>query len=93
MREYDRERRQTQPWRAWQQSKRWQKVAAWHKDQHPLCEQCEREGRVTAAYLVDHIIPHNGSAALFWDAGNLQSMCSACHERKHGNRFRGDGRP
>lgn len=24
---------------------------------HPLCEQCEREGRITPAQQVDHIIP------------------------------------
>lgn len=28
---------------------------------------------------VDHIKPHKGSDALFWDEGNLQTLCKACH--------------
>ena len=60
-----------------------------HKAEHPLCAECERQGRVTPAYLTDHIIPHEGDYDLFWDQSNWQSLCSACHEMKHrANRFR-----
>ncbi len=31
---------------------------------------------------VDHIKPHNGDLALFWDESNWQSLCKACHSRK-----------
>ena len=30
----------------------------------------------------DHIIPHRGSAALGYDANNLQGMCNSCHGKK-----------
>ena len=44
-----------------------------------LCDQFER---TTPATLVDHVIPHRGNEALFWDESNWQSMCDACHSRK-----------
>lgn len=44
---------------------------------HPLCVECEKEGRVTAADVVDHIVP-------LWKGGadhdaNLQSLCQTPH--------------
>jgi 5-methylcytosine-specific restriction protein A len=38
------------------------------------------EGRVEAAAIVDHVTPHEGNELLFWDAGNLQSLCKRHHE-------------
>jgi hypothetical protein len=37
---------------------------------------------VTAATLVDHIIPHREDEGLFWLEGNWQSLCNRCHARK-----------
>ncbi|WP_342664986.1 HNH endonuclease [Shimazuella kribbensis] len=44
--------------------------------------ECERNGRVVPATVVDHITPHKGDRELFWDSTNWQSMCSTCHNRK-----------
>jgi 5-methylcytosine-specific restriction protein A len=75
-------------------TKRWQRRAASFKDRHPLCgmrphgqrpvmSQCFDEGRVTAAYQVDHVIPHRGDPVLFWDEEhNWQSLCASCGGRK-----------
>jgi 5-methylcytosine-specific restriction protein A len=49
--------------------------------QHPLCAECERQGRVTPATCVDHVVPHRGDAEVFWH-GEWQSLCAACHSRK-----------
>lgn len=49
---------------------------------HPLCRPCEEEGRTTPATEVDHIVPHRGDPARFWDMENLQPICHACHVRK-----------
>lgn len=49
---------------------------------HPLCAACEREGRVTPAEAVDHIVPHRGDTTLFWDRRNWQSLCLSHHGRK-----------
>ena len=32
--------------------------------------------------VVDHITPHRGSEALFWDRSNLRGMAKPCHDRK-----------
>lgn len=45
-----------------------------------LCQVCLRDGRVTPATQVDHIIPlaEGGTD----DVGNLQAICASCHEAK-----------
>lgn len=40
---------------------------------------CSQEGRITAASVVDHRIPHRGNPALFWSEDNLQPLCDAHH--------------
>ena len=49
---------------------------------HPLCVECESQGRITPATVVDHIVPHKGNLELFWDEGNLQTLCKQCHDSK-----------
>lgn len=34
------------------------------------------------ATVVDHVIPHRGDKALFWDRGNWQPLCKPCHDRR-----------
>ena len=88
-REYDAKREREEPWRAWIHSTRWRDAIEGFKAKHPLCAECERHGRVTPVYLVDHIRPHEGNYDLFWDEANWQSMCNPCHEEKHkGERWR-----
>lgn len=42
---------------------------------------CEDEGRLTPATIVDHIIPHRGDTALFWDTDNWQPLCKLHHDK------------
>jgi len=49
---------------------------------HPLCANCQKAGQITAATVVDHIIPHKGDQRLFWDESNWQVLCKRCHDRK-----------
>ena len=59
---------------------RWDKARATFLRHNPLCRMCESQGRVTEAKVVDHIIPHRGDQALFWDtANNWQPLCYPCH--------------
>jgi len=60
----------------------WQKARAYFLRSHPLCKECEGEGKVVAATVVDHIKPHKGNKKLFWDKLNWQSLCAPCHNRK-----------
>ena len=61
---------------------RWQKARAVHLAGEPLCRRCLAQGLTTAATVVDHIRPHRGDMALFWDQGNWQSLCKPCHDIK-----------
>jgi 5-methylcytosine-specific restriction enzyme A len=49
---------------------------------HPLCVECRRQGRVRAATVVDHIVPHKGDMSLFWDIDNWEAICKKCHDSK-----------
>lgn len=63
---------------------RWRAARLAWLTNHPLCAECSRQGRITAAGVVDHILPHRGDAGLFWDEGNWQSLCKRCHNAKTG---------
>lgn len=60
----------------------WEKARAAYLMQHPLCKHCDEQGKVTAASVVDHVVPHRGDRTLFWDSGNWQPLCKRCHDRK-----------
>ncbi len=61
---------------------RWRRLRTWFLNAHPLCAECQRQGKLIPAALVDHIIPHRGDSALLYDPANLQSLCTTCHNRK-----------
>ncbi|PZR07117.1 MAG: HNH endonuclease [Archangium gephyra] len=68
---------------------RWRKARAAFLAAHPLCAECQRHGRVTPARVVDHIKPHRGDEALFWNEANWQALCDFtspfdCHGAKTG---------
>ncbi len=53
-------------------------------------------GQVVPASVVDHIEPHRGDSALFWDSGNWQALCKRCHDahkqrQEHGGLLPGCG--
>lgn len=61
---------------------KWRTARAVFLSAHPLCAECERNGFVTAATVVDHIVPHRGDDKLFWSRSNWQALCASCHSRK-----------
>ena len=61
---------------------RWKRVREAHLQLHPLCTHCLASGRISAASLVDHIIPHRGDARLFSLPTNRQSLCTDHHGLK-----------
>ncbi|HMC90194.1 MAG TPA: HNH endonuclease [Gemmataceae bacterium] len=60
----------------------WRKSRADFLRDHPLCVECEAEGMLTPATDVDHIVPHRGDPAKFWDRKNWQSLCERHHSAK-----------
>ncbi|WP_298491560.1 HNH endonuclease signature motif containing protein [uncultured Maritimibacter sp.] len=61
---------------------RWKRAAAAFLREHPLCADCAGLGLVVGAREVDHVKPHRGDRALFWDRSNWQALCKSCHSRK-----------
>lgn len=56
----------------------WKRASRAYRTAHPMCEcGCGRFSEV-----VDHIKPHRGDPALFWDQGNWQALAEVCHNRK-----------
>ena len=65
--------------------KAWQRESRRFLAAHPLCVQCAKQGRYVKATVVDHIRPHRGDPALFWDQSNWQALCKPCHDKKTGD--------
>ena len=63
---------------------RWTRLSRAFREQHPLCEECRKQGVVRSAQVVDHIIPWPVCED-FFDRANLQSLCADCNAAK-GNR-------
>ena len=57
----------------------WKRIRDSYIAAHPLCEQCQKEGRITPAEEVHHILPlsHGGTHS----RDNLMALCKACHSR------------
>lgn len=70
---------------------RWQQARVAYLRANPLCVMCRQEGRLTAASVVDHVIPHRGDAARFWDADNWQALCKVHHDGAKQSSEKGGG--
>lgn len=59
---------------------RWQKARAAFLEFNSWCVFCERQGRKVRAGVVDHVIPHKGREAVFWNTADWQPLCRNCHD-------------
>ena len=67
----------------------WKKIRSRFIAEHPLCELCQRQGRITCANEVHHILPLSRGGTHRQD--NLMSLCTSCHSSitaKDGDRWR-----
>ena len=75
---------------------RWQQARAAFLalPENVLCK--DPDGRHVGVYKlateVDHIVPHRGDLALFWDTSNWQGLCTSCHSCKTAREDGGFGR-
>jgi 5-methylcytosine-specific restriction protein A len=60
-------------------TRQWKTLRANQLNAKPLCEWCNRRGRIVAATIADHAIPHKGDETLFFN-GDLISLCKPCHD-------------
>lgn len=78
-RTYDDSRRGTSKERGYGDS--WGALRAAVLAEEPFCAECLRRDQTTPADVVDHIIPMSKGGAPR-DRGNLQPLCTTCHNRK-----------
>ena len=62
----------------WYADRKWRAKRKLQLQIEPLCEFCQSRGILKPADVVDHVEPHRGDRAKFWD-GALQSLCHTCH--------------
>lgn len=64
---------------------RWRQMRIWALLRDDFkCRKCEvwvtQAGKRRAE--IDHIKPHKGDKALFFDMNNVQTLCKSCHSKK-----------
>jgi 5-methylcytosine-specific restriction protein A len=72
------------PWRNWYSLARWKRLRmeTFTRDRF-TCAMCGQLQGDTSKLVADHIKPHRGNATLFWDRGNIQTLCAApCHAKR-----------
>ena len=58
---------------------RWQRLRAMVLNASPLCAECSRQGRVTPATDVHHLVKRRDGGPDSFE--NLEPLCHACHSR------------
>lgn len=74
------------------QLKQWRELSKWYRMEHPICEVCERDGRLTPTDHIHHILsPFDWGLCKqeimvrLLDPENLMAVCQECHQKLHGN--------
>jgi len=55
----------------------WKRIRDRYIAEHPLCEQCEKNGRITPAQEVHHVQPLSQGGTN--EYSNLMALCTSCH--------------
>lgn len=67
----------------------WLRLRERRLTEHPACERCAAEGRITPAAEVHHVMPVEDALSVtemrrrMFDYGNLRALCHECHVRAH----------
>ena len=71
-------------------TKEWKAIRAKRLYKEPKCRMCTLVGQQVKAWIVDHVKPHRGAPALFFDYENTQSLCETHHNSlKQADEIRG----
>jgi 5-methylcytosine-specific restriction protein A len=74
-REYEKYRRDPETRKHY--GRAWKRIRDRYVAVHPLCERCEKDGRLTPTQEVHHIKPLSEGGT--HDVNNLMALCSSCH--------------
>lgn len=81
----DRERGRSQIWRAWYKTPDWRRLRldTFRRDGF-TCQMtgCGRVEGNLGRLVCDHVRPHRGDRALFFEPTNLQTLCKPCHDSR-----------
>ncbi len=66
-------------WRRMYNNRTWKALRQAQLAHEPLCRMCLDVGTVTVGRVVDHVKPHKGDPALFYDPLNLATLCLTHH--------------
>lgn len=58
----------------------WDRASRQFLREHPLCRGCLAMGLVRPSALTDHVVPHKGDRARFWDRSLWQASCRWHHD-------------
>lgn len=73
--------------------RKWMRIRDRYISEHPLCERCEKHGKLIPAKEVHHIIPLSEGGTN--DESNLMALCTSCHSEitaREGGRWNRKGR-
>ena len=59
----------------------WKRIRDRYAMEHPYCERCLAEGRMTPMEEVHHIVPLSSGGT--HERSNLMSLCQSCHTKMH----------
>jgi len=57
----------------------WKRIRDRYIKTHPLCEECQKQGRLTPSEEVHHILPLSKGGGS--NTENLMALCKSCHSR------------
>lgn len=57
----------------------WKRIRDRYIKSHPLCEECQKQDRLTPAEEVHHILPLSKGGS--HETSNLMALCKSCHSR------------
>lgn len=75
-------------------SKQWKNLRNIYLLEHPLCEKCLEQGKVSATEEIHHIrkISDGRNEAemkeIAYNYGNLMALCKECHHKIHNNKIK-----
>lgn len=69
------------------QNPQWRKMRESYMHEHPICEECLKQGKITPAHDIHHKKSPFRSGEVNWtlllDYNNLEAVCKDCHGRIH----------
>ncbi len=62
---------------------KWDELSRRYRIDNPLCEDCEKRGRIEPSREVHHIVPLTVDESLKYTLSNLVALCRGCHKARH----------